>query len=98
MAKRPLVHCRICKGTIDRDNQNDWIMPKEKWYYHSACYGDETQNILMEICGLLQALGQVAKMNPYTSTLAPLFDRAKSIQDNIPGISSSHVKIDYIVQ
>ena len=61
---------------------------------HSACYGDETQNILMEICGLLQALGQVAKMNPYTSTLAPLFDRAKGIQDNIPGISSSHVKID----
>ena len=40
MAKRPLVHCRICKGTIDRDNQHDWIMPQEKWYYHTACYED----------------------------------------------------------
>jgi hypothetical protein len=40
MAKRPLVHCRICKGEIDRDNQHDWIMPQEKWYYHSACYED----------------------------------------------------------
>ena len=40
MAKRPLVHCRICKGNIDRDNQNDWMMPQEKWYYHIACYDD----------------------------------------------------------
>ena len=40
MAKRPLVHCRICKGTIDRDTQNDWIMPQEKWYYHIACHDD----------------------------------------------------------
>ena len=40
MAKRPLVHCRICKGTIDRDAQNDWIMPQEKWYYHVACHDD----------------------------------------------------------
>lgn len=40
MAKRPLVHCRICKQTIDRDAQNDWIMPQEKWYYHAACHED----------------------------------------------------------
>ena len=40
MAKRPLVHCRICKGSIDRDAQNDWIMPKDKWYYHTACHDD----------------------------------------------------------
>lgn len=40
MAKRPLVHCRICKGTIDRDGQKDWIMPTEKWYYHIACHED----------------------------------------------------------
>ena len=40
MAKRPLVHCRICKGTIDRDNQSDWIMPQEKFYYHIACHDD----------------------------------------------------------
>ena len=40
MAKRPLVHCRICKGSIDRDGQKDWCMPQEKWYYHIACYDD----------------------------------------------------------
>lgn len=40
MAKRPLVHCRICKGEIDRDGQKDWCMPQEKWYYHIACYDD----------------------------------------------------------
>ena len=40
MAKRPLVHCRICKGSIDRDGQKDWCMPQEKWYYHTACYDD----------------------------------------------------------
>ena len=40
MAKRPLVHCRICKNSIDRDAQTDWFMPMEKWYYHSQCYED----------------------------------------------------------
>ena len=40
MAKRAVVHCRICKGDIDRDNQNNWVMPQDKWYYHKACYED----------------------------------------------------------
>ena len=40
MVKRPLVHCRICKQAIDRDAQNDWIMPQERWYSHQACYDD----------------------------------------------------------
>lgn len=40
MAKRPLVHCRICKGAIDRDNQTDWMMPQEKFYYHIICHED----------------------------------------------------------
>lgn len=61
---------------------------------HPACYGDETAAILLKICGLLQALGKVAKMIPYTAALAPLFSMAKSIQEDIPGIKSSHVKID----
>jgi hypothetical protein len=61
---------------------------------HPACYGDETADILLEICGLLQALGKVAKTSPYTMALGPLFDKAKKIQENIPGIKSTHVKID----
>ena len=40
MAKRPLVHCRICKAAIDRDNQTDWVMPQERYYYHITCYDD----------------------------------------------------------
>lgn len=61
---------------------------------HPACYGDETANILLKICGLLQALGMAAKTNPYTMALAPLFNQAKNIQEDIPGIKSTHVKID----
>lgn len=41
--KLPLVHCRICKGEIDRQSQQeniDWVMPVEKWYYHTTCYND----------------------------------------------------------
>lgn len=40
MAKKPLVHCRICKGVIDRNTQDNWVMPQEKWYYHKNCYAD----------------------------------------------------------
>ena len=40
MAKRPLVHCRICKNAIDRDNQNDWMMAQKNFYYHISCYED----------------------------------------------------------
>lgn len=40
MAKRPPVHCRICKAVIDRDNQNDWVEPSPKWFYHISCYED----------------------------------------------------------
>ena len=61
---------------------------------HRACYGDDTSTILLEICGLLEALGKVASMNPYTSTLAPILNKASKIKEAIPGIISPHVKID----
>lgn len=61
---------------------------------HPACFGDETANILLKICGLLQALGKAASTSPYTMALAPLFNQAKNIQEDIPGIKSSHVKLD----
>ena len=38
MAKKQLVHCRICKACIDRDNQTDWVEPSPKWFYHISCY------------------------------------------------------------
>lgn len=61
---------------------------------HPACYGDETADILMKICGLLQALGSIASTNPYTAMLGPILNKAASIQEDIPGIKSPHVKID----
>ncbi len=35
------VHCRICKGVIDRNVEVegvDWVMPSKNWYYHKECY------------------------------------------------------------
>jgi hypothetical protein len=61
---------------------------------HPACYGDETAVILLKICGLLQNAAIAAKTTPYTMALSPIFDCAKTIQEEIPGIKSTHVKID----
>lgn len=36
--KLPLVHCRICKNAIDRQNETGWIKPADKQYYHEICY------------------------------------------------------------
>ena len=38
--KLPLVHCRVCKKDIDRQNETGWIMPVNKFYYHEKCYAD----------------------------------------------------------
>ena len=61
---------------------------------HPACYGDETADILLKICGLLQMAAVAAKTTPYTMALAPIFDCAKNIQEDIPGIKSQHIKLD----
>lgn len=61
---------------------------------HPACYGDETAKILLKICGLLRAMGKIAKASPYTAHLSLLGKLAENIQEDIPGIKSSHVKID----
>lgn len=41
MAKKSIVHCRICKGEIDRnilEETIDWIMPSKNYFYHKDCY------------------------------------------------------------
>lgn len=35
-----VVHCRLCKHDINKDNLDEWIMPSKNWYYHKACYED----------------------------------------------------------
>ena len=38
MAKRGLVHCRICKKAIDRNVETDWTCPSVNYFYHTDCY------------------------------------------------------------
>lgn len=33
-----VVHCRLCKGDIDKTNIETWVMPSKNWYYHIKCY------------------------------------------------------------
>lgn len=40
MAKKLIVHCRICGADIDRDAQDDWLEAQPKWFYHISCYED----------------------------------------------------------
>lgn len=61
---------------------------------HQACYGDEVADILLRICGLLQNAAIAAGTSPFTMPLVPIFNLAKTIQEDIPGIKSPHVKID----
>lgn len=61
---------------------------------HPACYGDECADILLKLCGLLQNAAKAAQTTPYTMALVPIFNLAKTIQEDIPGIKSTHIKID----
>ena len=39
--KLPIVHCRICKGEIDRNkdpNGEEWLMGSTNYFYHKTCY------------------------------------------------------------
>ena len=61
---------------------------------HPAAYGDEVADILLKICGLLQNAAVAASSTPFTAALVPIFQCATTIQQSIPGIKSTHVKID----
>ena len=61
---------------------------------HPAAYGDEVADVLLKICGLLQNAAKAAASSPYTMQLAPFFNLSKTIQNDIPAIKSTHVKID----
>lgn len=36
--KLGMVHCRVCKRDIDRENETGWIMPSRNYFYHEKCY------------------------------------------------------------
>lgn len=60
---------------------------------HPAAYGDELTEILIKICGILSATAEIAKCNPYTSTLSVPLSLAQQVANEVPGIVSSHVKL-----
>lgn len=43
MAKKDVVHCRICKQEINKSKEvegKDWILRSRGWYYHCSCYNN----------------------------------------------------------
>lgn len=40
MAKKHIVHCRVCKQEIDINSEENWIRTNANMYYHSKCYND----------------------------------------------------------
>lgn len=61
---------------------------------HPACLGDKVEEILSNICVLLQSLSDVASKSPYTASLSPVLNQAKQINNQISSIKSTHVKLD----
>ena len=62
---------------------------------HPVAFGDETENVIMEICKLLNSVANTALGNPYTAAIgSTLMSSVPSIISKIPNISSRHVTVD----
>ena len=53
MAKKAIVHCRVCKQEFNRLDPKllegvDWVNPSNRIYYHKACY-DEYQRSRLDV-------------------------------------------------
>lgn len=40
MAKKHIVHCRICKKEIDTLSETNWVRMNANMYYHQDCYSN----------------------------------------------------------
>ena len=62
---------------------------------HPAAKGDKTEDVLMDLCILLNNVGMSAMANPYTANIgSALLAKLPGITKKIPDISSQHVTID----
>ena len=44
-----IVHCRVCKGKIDINSEQNWCKPANRMYYHTSCYNDfAKKNVKLE--------------------------------------------------
>lgn len=62
---------------------------------HPVAFGDETEDVIMEICKLLNSVATTALANPYTAAIgSTLMSSVPGIISKIPNISSRHVTVD----
>ena len=62
---------------------------------HSAAYGDQVEELLMDLCALLSGVAMKAMTNPYTMAIGTeLLAKLPSITNKVPNVSSQHVTID----
>jgi hypothetical protein len=79
---------------IDINNENISIGSEGK-SAHPAAYGDETEEVLLSLCILLNEVAMKAMTNPYTMAIGTgLLTKLPAIINKIPNVSSEHVTID----
>lgn len=62
---------------------------------HPAAYGDIVEILFEDILGLFKHISTVSMANPYTMAIGQaIISKLQGIQNNIPKLTSSHVKID----
>ena len=62
---------------------------------HPAAYGDKTEDVLMDLCILLNGIGIKAMANPHTMAIGvDLMSKLPGITKKISDIASEHVTID----
>lgn len=76
-------------------NGNNISIGSENSSAHPAAYGDETENIIMSLCILLNGIGMKALANPHTAAIGTeLMAKLPNIIKKISNISSQHITID----
>lgn len=62
---------------------------------HPVAYGDKTEDVIMELCKMLNSVATTALANPYTAAIgSTLMSSVPGIISKIPNISSRHVTVD----
>ena len=62
---------------------------------HPVAYGDNVQEALEDICGILRAIQTVTKSNPYTTMISTVIgSKIGKVEEGIGTISSPHITID----
>jgi hypothetical protein len=89
-----LLSTNLPNRCIDINGKNISIGSEGK-SAHPAAYGDKTEEVLMELCVLLNKIAISSLTNPYTFNIGnTLLTKLPKITNKISNISSEHVTID----